>query len=309
MGVFWQLDPLGDIDEAWVRERLSRLDLPEAIAIPGPVVTASLVVGAVLLGFTLLSLLSIAWAFVKYHGFTLRAHGEDLRVEYGLLTRITATIPRRRIQLLATRSGPVHRWFGRTSVQVETAGQSQGEEGQGVDRLWLAPMIDLSTYEALIRRVLPEVDLGSLEWRPIAVRAWRRIIKRGLAVALALSVAAGWAVGWWALAVALGGTALAWLHAHLYVRYAGYALVREAVVYKSGWWTRRVSVVRYGKIQALAVEESPFDRWNRMASLRVDTAGAGRVGHGIDIRYLEADVAGAMLLRLVHETGIRPFSW
>jgi putative membrane protein len=309
MGLFWQLDPLGDIDEDLVQQKMTELAVPETVGVPGPLVTALLVAGGILLVLVLLTLLSIAWAAVRYHGFTLRARGDDLRSEYGLLTHITATIPRHRIQLFSMRRGPIHRWFSRTSVQVETAGQSHGGEGQGVDRLWLAPMIADRELGGLLEKVLPDVDLASLEWRPIAVRAWRRIIKRGIALALLISVAAGLALGWWAVAVLLAGTALAGLHARLYVKHAGYALAPEAVVYRSGWWTRKMSVVRYGKIQALALEESPFDRWNRMASIRVDTAGAGRVGHGVDIRYLEAEAAGTMMGRLAHETGVRPFRW
>lgn len=308
LGVLWQIDVLRDIDEAWIRERLSGFG-GKIPALPGPVVTALLVTATALSVLVVLTLLSIAWAAVKFYGFTLHAQGDDLRAEYGLFTRITATIPRQRIQHLSTRAGPFHRWFGRTSIQVETAGHGRGDDGPGAERLWLAPMIETGRAEELLRQVLPDVELSSLAWKPIALRAWRRIIKRGLALALVLSAAAGAALGWWAAIVLLAGTALAWTHAKLYVKHACYALAPEAVVYRSGWWNQRTSVVLYGKIQSLELEESPFDRWNRMACLRVDTAGAGRVGHRVDIRYLEADVAGGMLQRLAHETGVRPFRW
>jgi putative membrane protein len=309
MGVFWQLDPLEDVDEGWVRDRVSSIEVPEAIAVPGPLLTALLVLGVALGLVFVLYLLSVAWAFIRFHGFTLRAAGEDLRTEYGLLTRITATIPRRRIQLLSIRGGPIHRWFGRRAIQIETAGHRGGEEGQGADRLWLAPMVAAERVDALVGLVLPGVDLSAVEWRPIAVRAWRRIIKRGIAFALVVSAALGAWVGIEALVVFVLGTVLAAVHARLYVKHARYALTHEAVIYRSGWWSRRISIVRFAKIQVLAMEETPFDRWNRMAAVRVDTAGAGRIGHGVDIRYLEAGDAAAMMERLVAETGTRPFRW
>jgi putative membrane protein len=246
---------------------------------------------------------------VRYYGFTLREWGDDLRSEYGLMTRITATIPRRRIQVLTIRSGPIHRWFGRRAVQIETAGHRGGEEEHGSDRLWLAPILDAARVEGLLRNVLPDVDLDSVEWRPIALRAWRRIIKRGIAVAVVLSAGLWAFAGLKALVIFVAGVVLASVHARMYVKYARYAMTPEAVVYRSGWWSRKISIVRYAKIQVLALDESPFDRWNRMAGLRVDTAGAGRIGHGVDIRYLEAPDAAAMLERLVFETGIRPFRW
>ena len=198
MGVFWQLDPLGDVDEGWVRDRVTSIDPTESLAAPGPVATALLVVGVVLTLVLLLSLLSVIWAALRYHGFTLRECGDDLRSEYGLLTRITATIPRHRIQSLTIRSGPFQRWFGRCAVQIETAGHRGGEEGQGADRLWLAPMIDADKVEGLLHHVLPNVDLASARWRPIALRAWKRIVKRGIALALVSSA------GIWALAGAEG---------------------------------------------------------------------------------------------------------
>jgi putative membrane protein len=235
--------------------------------------------------------------------------GDDIRAEYGLLTRITATIPRHRIQQLSTLRGPIHRLAGRTSIQVETAGHSQGEEGTGVDRLWLAPMIVDREVADLIRTVMPDVDPERLEWQPIATRAWKRIVKRGIFAAIVVSVGAGFALGPWALLVLGTGSLLAGLHAHLYVRYASYALAPNAIVYRSGWWNRKMSIVRYAKIQALAMEATPFDRWNRMASVHVDTAGAGRVGHGVDIRYLEQDAACGVMSRLAMETGRRSFRW
>jgi len=309
MGIFWQLDLLDDVDEGWVRDRVTSIDPSGSLAVPGPVATVLLVAGVVLVLVLLLSLLSVIWAAVRYHGFTLRECGDDLRSEYGLLTRITATIPRRRIQLLTIRSGPLHRWFGRRAVQIETAGHRGGEEGQGADRLWLAPMIDADKVDGLLHHVLPDVDLTTVRWRPIALRAWRRIIKRGIALALVVSVGLWALVIPKALAVFAIGVVLAAVHARLYVKYAQYAVTSEAVLYRSGWWSRKLSVVRFEKIQVLAMEESPFDSWNGMAGVRVDTAGAGRVGHGVDIRYLEAGDAATMMERLVLETGMRRFRW
>ena len=46
-----------------------------------------------------------------------------------------------------------------------------------------------------------------------------------------------------------------------------------------------------------------------MASVAVDTAGAGRTGHRIDIPYLDLDVARAILKRLYAETCATEFSW
>lgn len=305
LGLFWQLDPLDDFDERWLEARLSSFE----VDLPGPLAAVLLGGAAALALLVLLTVLSVGWAIMRYHGFTLRARGDDLRVEYGLFTRVSATVPRHRIQLLSLRRGPIHRLAGRTSVLIETAGHGHGEEGRSADRLWLAPMSAERELSALLRAVLPDVELAALEWRALAPGARGRVARRGLLLAAIVSAGLLPALGPWALAALPAGALLALVHARRYVEHAGWALGREAVAWRSGWWTRRTSVVPYSKIQVLAFSESPFDRRRRMAALEVDTAGAGRVGHAMHLRYLDAGEAGAALERLAHETHVRAFRW
>ncbi|MGH9310879.1 MAG: PH domain-containing protein, partial [Vicinamibacterales bacterium] len=41
---------------------------------------------------------SVGWSLVRLHGFRLRKAGDDVRIDFGLFTRVAATIPLRRIQ-------------------------------------------------------------------------------------------------------------------------------------------------------------------------------------------------------------------
>ena len=304
LGLLWQLDFMRDIDPRWLEKELSGVQLE----LPGPLVAIVFAVAAAGLGVVLLSLLSIGWAVVRYWGFTLVARGDDLRIEYGLLTRVTATIPRHRIQLLSLARGPLARAAGRVAVRVETAGQHE-QEGRAADRLWLAPLLPDAELPALLRAVLPEGDLGELEWRGLAPGATARMARKGLLVASIVSALAAAAFGPYALLMLPPLAAWVLLHARLWVRHAGWALGLEACAWKSGVLSRRTSVVRYEKIQVLSLSESPFDRRRGMAAMQVDTAGAGRAGHGMDLRYLDAAAAAAALERLAHETRARPFRW
>ena len=57
-----------------------------------------------LVTFLLLTrIFSVTWALIRLHDFRLTQQGDDLRAEYGLLTRVAATIPRRRIQTITIR--------------------------------------------------------------------------------------------------------------------------------------------------------------------------------------------------------------
>ena len=61
------------------------------------------------------------------------------------------------------------------------------------------------------------------------------------------------------------------------------------------------------KIQAVELDESPFDRRHQMASLAVDTAGAG--AHKIDIPYLSRPTAEDARMTLAHEAAATVFRW
>src|SRR5687767_3303749 len=75
-------------------------------------------------------ILSVVLALITLHEFTLTRHGGDLRVRYGLLTKIALTLRTRRIQAVHQSESPLHRLFGRVSLDVDLAGDSGGEGEQ-----------------------------------------------------------------------------------------------------------------------------------------------------------------------------------
>ena len=88
--------------------------------------------GAAIVGLLIvLRILSVIWAIVRLYGFRLTLAGADLRTEYGLITRVSATVPLHRIQTLTIRRGLIHRWFDRASVKVETAGGQAAGDAAG----------------------------------------------------------------------------------------------------------------------------------------------------------------------------------
>ncbi len=269
---------------------------------------------AVLILLILLRLFSVAWYLFTLHDFQLRIKADDLRTVYGLLNRVSATIPIRRIQLISCHATLLHRLFHRVSVQLETAGSigGPGEGGEFDTRKeapWLAPVLPEDRLPGLLREVLPEVDLRNLDWQPLAAGARKRLIRRGMILSLLGGAAffptfQGWALG-------LLPVFFAWtlLHATLFVRNTQYALADWGVAFRSGWWVRRLSLLGYAKSQSAWLAESPFDRRHGMASLRVDTAGAGKLNHRIDIPFLEAGVARAIRERIHAEASRRSFRW
>jgi putative membrane protein len=234
---------------------------------------------------------------------------DDLRAEYGLLTRVSKTIPRHRIQAIAIHAGPLHRLFGRSSVQLATAGSTEGGDGSRADRLWLAPLVQRGGVPALVRRVFPDVDLDAVEWQPISPRTPRRMTRLLLLLLAPAAAAAAWWVGPWTVLPAAALGALAVVHARLYYRHTRWALGPTAVFHRRGFWVQRTAIVRFNKIQSVQRAESPFDRRHGMASLRIDTAGSGRLGQLLDLAFLEAPVADRLFERLACEAARTTFRW
>ncbi len=317
VGLLWQTDWWA---RSWLDEWEAYSDTARewfATLTSGSPVLAGTVLALVILpvAWLLLRVISIGWYYVQLRDFTLSRAGLDLRAEYGLFNKISRTVPTPRIQVLTIKEGPLHRWFGRQSVQLQTVGGggvgevNVGGSGGKVESQWLAPMIETARVPGLLRDLIAEVDLDTVRWEALAQRAWLRMLKRWSLVVIAATFPFAVLLDPWALAVGAPFLALGYANARLYVKHAGYALTPWGVLFKSGWWNRTVKVVRYSKIQTVARRESPFDRRYGMASVAVDTAGAEVITHTIEIPYLDAAVADAISGRLHAEASRRAFRW
>ncbi len=325
LGLFAQIRP-GDSLESVLRSAADRLPLGAAaewltgLRMSNPVLTGVLLaVALAAAALVLLRVLSVAWFLLQLHGFTLTRRGSDLRADYGLFTRVRRTIPTRRIQSLTATESPLHRWFRRQSLELRTVGgaASSGDDvdfdpssdGGKAESQWLAPMVETTQVPQLLRRVLPEVDLGGVTWRRLAAGARRRVLVRGLAAAAALTLLATLPAGSWGLALAPPAALAAFVHAHRWVAHAAWAVTAWGVLFRSGWWTRRLAIVPLARIQTVGLGESPFDRRHRMASVRIDTAGGAAGGYTIAIPYLDRAVAFEVVRVLYAEAGQRAFRW
>lgn len=251
--------------------------------------------------------LSMGWALVRLHGFRVTLVDDDLRSEYGLLTRVAATIPLHRIQTLTIRETPLHRLFGRVAVRADTAGGRANEQGR-TEREWLAPLLLREALPGFIRQVMGGIDIDAVGWRPVALRAFRREVKGWLFLAALMFAGAFAVVGPWSLMLVPLLIVWAIIGARQTVRHLGWAVTSDAILFRRGWLWRRVNLVRLAKIQVVALAESPFDRRSAMAGVRVDTAGATDASR-IAIPYLEREIAHSLRMDLAHEAAARQFRW
>ena len=268
----------------------------------------ALMAGAFIGLLAAIRLLSMVWGLVRLYGFTLTRTGDDLRSEYGLFTRVVATIPLRRIQTVTTFEGPWHQWFGWAAVRVTTAGGAAVGNDASSQREWLAPIISRDAVSTLLRDVMPQVELEHVTWQPVHPRARWREWRVSTAIATVISGGLYLLLGWLSVVVFALMVTWSFVASRQYVRHLGWTTTDLAVAFRSGWLWRRMTVARFTRVQAVTLQESPFDRRTGMASVRVDTAG-GSAAHGVDIPYLARDVASGLFQRLSAEAARTQFKW
>lgn len=259
-----------------------------------------------LLAVLVLQALSVALAFLQYGGFRLFETGARLTIERGLLTRVRTSAPRRRIQAWTLREGLLHRLLRRRALLVDTAASRQQDERRAFREL--APVATGDGCDALVRHLLPDAQWPPEGWQPLHPRAWRRMALPGVAFTGVLVAALCWRFG------AAGLAGLLWLPwsllaARRHAQRAGYALQHGLVAVREGWWSRHWRFAELDKLQALRLRRSPLDRRTGMASLWLDTAGAGAFAPPLRIRFLPLEQALALQARLAAEIARRPLRW
>jgi putative membrane protein len=221
-------------------------------------------------------------------------------------------VPLRRIQTLTVQRGLIHRWFDRASVRVETAGgqgtgQVPGQASRG--RESLAPIINEPELPALLRTVAPDLSLDDPVWHGPAAGAFGRELRARLVLAVIGALLSALVVGWWAGSVLALFVAWGWVSARIYTAHLGWAVIDGAVLFRTGWIWRHLTVARFSKVQAVSMTQSPFDRRHRTASVRVDTAGAGDGSHRVDIPYLTVERATELFAQLGTAAARTAFRW
>ena len=289
------LDDLGGLQrvDAWLESVFTQ---GASMGVTGALrVGAGLVVAFIVLGW----LVSIVATVVRFWGFTLTRSGDDLRREYGLLSRHQSTVPLRRVQTIRVEQTLLRRPLGLAAMKIETAGTSpqQRQEAQGGGAEAYVPITRQRDVGRLLRAVFDDARFEGVEMRPVAPISQRRGFVR-LAVPIVLgTVAAAW-FDTMGLAVA-GLLVPAWFfaraqyRARAWARPEGYAIVRNGVL------TRTNAVIPEHKIQTLHMRETPFQRRWALATLMIDTAGGGNAARAVDLHH---STAQSLILALARDS-------
>jgi putative membrane protein len=232
-------------------------------------------------------LLSIALTILIYWEFTVRMEEDRLVITRGLLEKRRAQIPLHRVQAISVNENFIRRPFGLASLSVVVAGySSEGQENQeSTVLLPLAPRTKAWLVATEILGAAP--GLGSVDLVPSPPRS---LLSKGIPPTV-MGVAAGVA-GYLVLgstgAAAFALVPLGWLMTWLSWRCNGYALDSGYVLVRGGIFVRKTSIVPEANIQHLQLTWSFFQKWFRLATVRVHIPGTHR--DATDLDFSEASV-------------------
>lgn len=280
-----------------------------------PLLTAWVLIPVgIVAALSLIRILGVGWYLLRFHGYRLVRVGEDFHLSCGLLTKVSATVPRRRIQFISIHRTPLLRWMKLASIRIETAGGA-GKENEDaaatVTRRWFVPIIPETLVHGLIGQLRDGfvLDESTVPWQSVSPRAGRRLIKLCiigaiLATMVGILITRPWG---WLLGVVCLPLFVLWSRRHLKI--LAYANVDDGFAFRSGVWTRKTSVTFFDRIQTLEVKETLFDRRWGMATLSIDTAAAGPADHDIQISMLESRQAKTEFESLAAQSARAKIVW
>jgi putative membrane protein len=251
--------------------------------------------GVAVVGLLALWVLSGVQAVLRYYGFRLLRHEEELRYERGLLQRYTGTIPLSKVQTLMIRENVLARAIGYGSLVIETAGYAPG---QGEDTVESA--VPIARRDRVFELARTIEDVGEISFTRPPKRARQRYLARYTIVVAVLTGLAGLVQVvseslplWYATAALVVFVPPA---AHLKWRNLGYYCEDNYIVTQSGFWSRQTTIVPYYRVQTVSDSQTIFQRRRDLGTLVVDTASSGGFWGG-DAVVLDVDIETARTLR------------
>ena len=226
-------------------------------------------------------LLSIALTILIYWEFTVRMEENRLVITRGLLEKRRAQIPLHRVQAISVNENFIRRPLGLASLSVVVAGySSEGQENQESSVLLpLAPRAKAWAVATEILGASPRLASVDLVTPPP-----RSLISRSMlptAVGLVAGVT-GYLVLGGAGAAVFALVPLAWVMTWMSWRCSGYALDSGYVLVRGGIFVRKTSIVPEANIQHLQLTWSFFQKWFRLATVRVHIPGTHRDAANLD---------------------------
>ncbi len=230
---------------------------------------------------------SIITVVLKYFGFKLWSVGNSLEYERGLLNRSEGSIPLEKVQKLTIEENPLKRFFGYSTLKIETAGYSSGGSNRNIPE----SAIPLAETRRTLKLAKSIEDFDDYKLKNISNRAKRRYIGRYsfiflfiLGVSFVVDFILGFNFVFSFILVPFIPLAgyLKWKH-------RGYDLGNDYFYTCNGFWNRRTMIVPYYRIQNIIESQTILQRRWCLSSLTIDIAGTNTFQQDPKISDLDTD--------------------
>ena len=301
----------------------------------GPLLLALLVAGAVLAVLIVFLAVTVASAFLRFHGFRLSLDGNVFRARAGLLTHKEVVMDSGKIQQLRVTQSWALRCFHRFRLRVLPANSGGGEGNQaGVAQTLHVPVVTndaaLDLRDRMLRgegeglSVLPGDErfvaiskhyIGALmRMVGVAPVLFGTLVAAPFVAALALG-----GLAWFsgedgaAYALRISGVlaliGLLWLpvvalFAWLNWRRWGYMHDEQGLAVRSGFIGFRVEVFLFRKVQGVTTVTSPLQRRRGLATLRVHLASGD-----VTVPFIDEAVARQLRDYMIYKAESSRLAW
>ena len=231
-----------------------------------PIEYIILLVGGFILSTLVISWLAdIAWTFAQFYGYKLIRDGNKLFESYGLLSRISVTIPLKKLQQITISTNPVKKKFNFYTMALHTAGFDiyNKNANSGVPLAKRERLLEIA--QNIYPVTIPET------FKSISRKSIRRAFFR-YTMFLIIPAIAGYFLFDWYIAFILILVPAMYYAAVLRWQYRGYHISDDLIFVKQGFWNQKLNIIPVEKIQTLHIRETFFQRRLGLATVMVDTA-------------------------------------
>jgi len=180
-----------------------------------------------------LPLFMVVTEFIKYFNFSASDSPDGLRLRFGLAKTETRTVPPGRVQAIEYVEPLLWRRRKWVRVRVNIAGVGKEDSNGNREETLLLPVATLEVARRVVARVLPDMDVDTLDWHVAPERSRRRSF-----------------IQWPRLAVAWNDLIFAT---------------------RRGRVTRRLAVIPHARTQSVRLTQGPWERRLHLASVHVDS--------------------------------------
>lgn len=236
---------------------------------------------------------------LKFGGFAVRSEPGCYRIAHGVLSKMQYTLRTERIEYAAVSATIWQKMIHRATVRVGTAG-TFGEHGALMP---LALMVEEREAERVAAGMVSRESLRDLPWQPFP-RYYLVVTVVHALIGLSMLAALWWAAGFLPgrgpapdiarifLLVTIIGTVASTADKLFSYRISGYAVGEHVVAVRSGFLTRRTTMIPINRIELASTSDAPWWRMRGVTSLTVQ----GMV-HSVQIPMLPIEEAQALCRR------------